>query len=472
MSVLVYNGVYLDMVDTQGISRQAIYSDDGTTYHWTLWTFDIIAVINQDATSYSAAGVAAAAQSPVATDTGIRHKLMQPQKQLYYRVGDENLLQCPANGYETDADNGPTPISFDILEIQGISTFLVRYRIECRVNECTGGSRPIILSHRWQTRLEIDQDHFSTRIVQGVAVFRGDEVRSQNVNVDQFRRDLFHPIGQNMQRENVVVDVLSGGNAVQYSFVDREKAFNLGVNSVATRVEMFQSGGVYQPDVAATTTSHIIGELQRGVDRNLQAAAGSTTPQGGAFVAVGLANAVFASAVSLAKSILPRYFAHIVVRAWGNRNSKKSDLRRLAIGTALSKVGGPSLLYATEAVLTEESTGKYVTFEITHRYFSQIQQLALLVSGRNTANVGQFLTSFVAPGLDPVFALFTQSEDLFNSFGGSTATQVDVGNPAFPNSSNSRGTWLGGAVAQALQEPCAVPDAPVGRFRNEDQSFR
>src|SRR2546430_1159929 len=109
MSTLIYNGIELQPIRTHEISRDEIYSDDGTTYLYTKWHFDVFCIYNPGTTSYDfvnrpasigthpsvAPGlpVAQADKKPAPiTDIAVRSFLRVPRATFTYKVGDTVLL--------------------------------------------------------------------------------------------------------------------------------------------------------------------------------------------------------------------------------------------------------------------------------------------------------------------------------------------------------------------------------------------
>ena len=140
MAEFAYNGIVMELVKTRMIGREPIRSPDGTDIMYVKHTFDIDAVYNPEATSYGFGEDGEAVQQPgflpVTTDAAIRQQLMSPRQQLIYAVNDTILLESPYPGSTTDAWVGPMPISCNVREIIGTKTFLISYRIETWVNEC------------------------------------------------------------------------------------------------------------------------------------------------------------------------------------------------------------------------------------------------------------------------------------------------------------------------------------------------
>src|SRR5262249_37845431 len=154
----------------------------------------------------------------------------QPQKQLLLSIQDGSSptgtvwLRSPQSGMATDAYNGPIPKHVRVVKEVGGVTMLVEVVLETFVNECPGRTLtvpvpppgvgtvsvrvpPIVLSHRWEATddISLNSGYLTTRTVRGHAVLRTDAALQANVVPDDFRREFFHPVIPNCQREDIVV---------------------------------------------------------------------------------------------------------------------------------------------------------------------------------------------------------------------------------------------------------------------------
>src|SRR5678816_2661214 len=176
MSVVVYRGISLEIVNTREHRREIVNSPDGTTYLWTKWTFDFDCRYHIRATSYtefpvagSPLGAVAAipGRSPFQTDTVLRKYLSQHRGVLRVDTGGGRLLTSPATGFGLDANNGPIVEACNVERVLGDKQFLVRLRITTCINECdrnvTAAANPDytninpVVSHRWSRREDVDQ---------------------------------------------------------------------------------------------------------------------------------------------------------------------------------------------------------------------------------------------------------------------------------------------------------------------------
>lgn len=490
MSFIQYGQLNLTWIDTNEIVREPQYCEDGTTYRDTKWMIDVNCVFNPSAVSYTTqngniianppknlqifpvgvgpinvvqppSGVGqnfAGGSLPVLTDVSIRQYLSQPRRQLYVYVDNDGqapylLLRSPttANGYTSDERNGPLVDVASVVWMNGLRSWLVRVRFTTYVNECTAQNP--ILSHRWTRRVETDEHHFAVLATEGEVIFRPTVMIPAGTWPDQYRANFFPPIDRNFQREKVVVIPSSDGLKINYQVVDRENCFNLGLNSVATKVEAYQTGWYKKQGANAAGLEAFDGGNFGGI-----AAATVLSP----FAGLG-ATARFAGGAAMPAVLgtAPQYYNHIIVRAWGNRNSARYDLYRLAMGIINTEIG--HLLFsangASEIIVTQDLLNKFV--EVQGTFTAGAETTALLITGAfgGAANPTgyQFMDALFHPSLGAGAA-----ENLAANYNGLTQNinQGQAGNPAFPYSAGSRGTWQGQLIAQSLSNPCSLPPGP------------
>lgn len=144
-------------------------------------------------------------RAPV-TDISLRHILSQPRQQLVVGVGTVESLRSPRKGFTVDSHNGPKPIQWDVVQISGTKTFIVDFAIQVALNECylfNTKAPSVLLSHRWQMMGETDQDGYTTRYIQGRAVFNTEKLLAVGGQADDFRDALFHPVPMNFRRGDI-----------------------------------------------------------------------------------------------------------------------------------------------------------------------------------------------------------------------------------------------------------------------------
>jgi len=489
MSVFIYNGIELKDISIQRYHREPIYH--GPTYLYTRNIVHVRGIYNPAATSWNLPGnfgppeLFAGKNAPT-TDLAIRNHLLTPRKLLRWstsnRAGDTitllfsppvvNLLQAT-----TDANNGPTPLSCDVVKNAGDKTFWVDFVIQTDLNEYSlFAQKPnIILSHLWRMTDDIDQDFFTTRTIQGQLILRTDRRLELNAVPDEFRGWIFHPVPTNFQRESINVTALEDGSRLDYKIVDREKASNIVAQGV-TRITAIYSQGLKKP-------SHE--DAIRAIGGAVVASAANITELGGRAVgAIGggftgsaplkileqfgnLGGAIAAEQMRSGWRIgqavgdqVPRFYHTLKVEVWGNRNANRTNLQSVARQVLNKKVGQLNLAFGgLDYSVTHDLMGKYVRLD------------AQLLSGPTQGAIDQLFRAFNAGAARP-FAVPDFSFGPDDAIPDITSI-VPVVNPAPPNDSGSRGTFIGRLAANVLRDhqtnptqPAAAPDSasrtPIG----------
>jgi hypothetical protein len=284
---IIYNGISIEIVKVQEISRQSVYDDSGTDYLYTKWSINVTGLIegkaalaaigmggmtwtntntppigllspvvpvtplaasgplpiSPAATIAAPAGLANAPNRPIKTDAAIRHSLSIPRRMLQI-VSDavaagapaEILLQSPpislppATNAVCDCKNGPHPIAVVVDSVFGdANMFGVTFQVETYVNEDTFNGRlpTVLLSNRFSCRHDINENSFMTRYVNGVAIFRADYTwpggPNPAVNPDSLRGAMMLPIPLGCERNDMKTESSRDGLQVTYSFTDVHK---------------------------------------------------------------------------------------------------------------------------------------------------------------------------------------------------------------------------------------------------------
>lgn len=474
MSTFSYADIVLKPVLTQSVQRRMVY--DGPTYLYTRWLIRVQGLFNPQVTSYSAdAGTVAnpniqQGNNPAFTDSSIRHKLAQPQQRLLYTAAGEDalgqpmlfrdglnqkslvILQCPAPNQglttfplTTDANWGPTPIAIDVKRV-GIRTWWIDYTVQCDVNECVrvNNFAPFVLSNRWTMSHSVNEHHYTTRTVQGRAIFRTDLMKGLAIRPDDYRAAFFFPCPKNFKRENVQVRVNQRGNELHYSFTDREQVYKILVKNV-TKIKAsitFREGVGSLLDRAeelALAGKKLAISKARSLSMDPAKVAGHMTA---AWIEFGVNSAM------IAKRQLPTCGITANVEVWGNRNSTRKELENVVGQILKTKLPEINALGGRWFGVQQQST-----YDLMAKY----------VSNQTTFNLGPVASMRNSPGifLQGVEARFPQLLD--ESITDVIATG-DQDGYTMPGGSGSRGTYLERCVAQALQDPCGAP--PTGVFVN------
>lgn len=409
---LQYNGVNLKIVRLLESLRQDQYDPSGIDYIHSHWRLSVEAIYAPDRTSFGETFVTAGAtqpnafpdptnptvgtaNSPVYTDLALRHRLMQPQKQLYVwfdsaAPGQQDPRQmwvvAPTDGCPCDPINGPHPIECTVSEVFGAGrTFLVRFSVEFATRDCGWGQKPtpILVSNRFTCRSGHDENYAETRVIEGIAIFRPDLVKRLGAQIQDYIPAIAPPPPANCVRTVDRLDLLPDGATVEYAFRDVQqmvpycdyptaptgtivgsKPRNVAkISCVVTR--QFQQAGA--EEVLNTSAGFLrdamwaISQAAGVIDRVVQG--GSSIVVGAATAGVGDADFIgmdkafgrmagfgiavgeltlglgLATVQSL-NAVLPRYTEQVVVRVQGNPAAKKADLQYLAYAVAFGQLTG------------------------------------------------------------------------------------------------------------------------------------
>lgn len=386
------------------------------------------------------------ATAPV-TDISLRHILSQPRQQLVVGVGTVESLRSPRKGFTVDSHNGPKPIQWDVVQISGTKTFIVDFAIQVALNECylfNTKAPSVLLSHRWQMMGETDQDGYTTRYIQGRAVFNTEKLLAVGGQADDFRDALFHPVPMNFRRGDIKTYPSEDGSECAYTLVDREMPINYLVGGV--RIECFKYSRTVRPGAIAIAQGAARGAVRFGAQG---AGAGGVAGPWGAGIG-GIIGAAGGAVVEGAIASIPMQEIGVTVRVWGNADKQRKRLEALAINMAGQLFAQAGLLFrvtaTTSAELVHDIMGRFVEFKAT--VLRGLPPLNLLIEP--LINLPDLTGSFAE---DDGVKDITTAEDADNP------PPVGFLEPG-QRTRFSRGTYVGTLVAQALQAPCAASGTP------------
>lgn len=478
MGFLTYGGVTIGNDNIPGHQllwkRQAVV-DASSNYLYTTGILRYRGHLNRSCVSYILNAQNPGRPDPlqgqdgVSTDLAIRHWMMQPRRVLSYKINSKEGVLCPlplvfgdpdpadsTQFFACDCANGPVPIDCDVVAVPGSKTFWIDWSVRVAINECRTGryssmnNQPtVLLSHTWEMISSTDQDHFSTRRIEGAATFRRDILEKFQsapganpitVVPDDFRQYFVHPVPSNMQRVGINVNVLPDGCTVRYTVTDRETVVNIIASQWPniTRIEAVRKIGATKVGLEETIISGLnqIPKLVVGGE----AIAGNEGILGTQVVS-GALSGIF---TAVARAI-PLVRDGLVIRIWGNRLATRSDLRNCAVFILRAvfnnreQLQANALLGGVDIQFSEDLMGE----------FCELQ--AGIVLGP--------IQSTIRLGIGNAFGLMdvTQLRMPSDSIPGVTTGDPNVAAPALPNDGGTRGTFLGRLVAQLLLTSCARP---------------
>lgn len=392
-----YGGIQLQVVKTNEIAFEAVYTQDQIDYLYTRVIIDIQAIVNPGATSYTQQGgipTSTPGTLPTTTVEAIRHVLSQPRRQLV--IGDylnQKMLAIPGD-YDCDVKGGPFPKVHRIVEVQGSRTFLVRWSCEANIIECPAGTdAPVLISNRWSDQHTINEYHLTTRTATGRTVFRRDYLEAAGKFPDDYRSAILPPVNSDFQRTRVNIMVPPTGNELVWQVTDEERIYNLG-----------ETDG--RQDNQGKVGSGIIRiEGTQGIQ---SIPSGPNGP------------------------VMPNTILVVELRALGSRYSDQWTMLQRILGlvaTLVPKLGTDQGYWITNARV-QRSLG--MTEKTVDVVFHILQQPPAILKA------GNIDYSAFEPPLSDIAKIFAQND----------------GNPNLPNDSGSRGSAIVAAMVQLLTVPC------------------
>ncbi len=436
MSAILYGGkdaqdkkgLVLDICRINSWQQEIARDPSGLDYLWTVHTVDATCVFNPTATA-----VTAGDYGPV-TARNVKTILMQPQKFLKVTLGSEDVLVSPVMFDDVRVENptvdctvGPVPLACNVEAVHGSKSLIVRFVIRTWLNEYTP-KQSGLQSHRWNETDYIDELHYTTRVMEGTAIFRKDYVTAEDLRPDDMRVLFNHPVPLNFQRQSIrITSIEQEGTMISYEIIDQETPVNL--NSMP----FVRVAGQY---------NHM---YTRGDNFRIQGP-GKTTASGFAGLAQGGLQFVANNAAAYINSNGRQ--DSIQLFAWGNRLASNKDIISKLASIASTYIGTGGLF--NMAFLGTINWG----FDVANRYawFSHSRQLSGALGGINYG-----INDIVAQSGTADEKLFFQP---FYKADGKANPLPPGQTPGTGNSIGIRGTYLGAVVLQALQSsPSAKPGA-------------
>jgi hypothetical protein len=384
-----------------------------------------------------------------------------------------------------DAKNGPICSVNRIMEMDGPKTWLVNVQFTTWVNNCNENTSPI-LSHRWEQGIDTDQDGFAIITRRGTVVFNAGRLYGADQSPDFYHGQFFQAPPPNFAREKVNVTVASDNSKAEYTVVDRERVFNLGWDSPATRVEATLTTYWVQGSLMNVAADMAAGAPMTGGEIAGMWGGVATFGMSSAWAAQSYVRRQVGSAAASTVQQLPKYRATFDGQAWGGRTSTRKRLYQLLLGIAMRRIGPPDFFNragTTSVIVSQDCMTKHVRIQMTFEWSDRtIVQLfgAFGQAGALGATFGVAYQIGANPN-DPIDWLAEQEEDMLNlkpstapnAVGDPTlnVTQRPIGNrqlnPSSIESRNSRGPgFYQYMITQALLGQCETPPMPGAPLTN------
>jgi hypothetical protein len=483
LSVGVIN---FDVLKTRSFVRQAEMSSDGRSWLWDRVTLDAEVVLNPQLFSYEGGGVptAVAGHVPAITEEAIATYLKTPRLTVIYQDESGNVvLRQPDPGYNCDVNSGPYVENFRVDSVCGLTSWTCSIRVVAHVNATD--SRPILLSHTWRRSHLIDREGLTSIVTEGTAVFRADELDFRNLSVDQFRGYLAHPVPTDFIRESVQVSPSEDGNKIHYRLQDLQLPIGLYRDSGFRKMEVFFSPYITRISADAGVLAAVAsfrstfgGAVPGIISTGLSGSPGAAAMQAG----LSLSSALNAGANSYLATSTPQYRKTVLVRGWGDPSTLKAVQAKKCLLVALQVLVNSASLVGTGLSVSFglDMTSKFVECTVVAfsgpeaAAFAEINALRdLNVPGLSQLNTWfnniTGVTAAIPPTPDPVsWALMSLPGETVVVDGVAILTGNSNINPPLPNSSGTRGSYLGKLAAQALQSPESLPPLIDQNQANKD----
>lgn len=474
MATLRYAGVAIEVLPGQGtrtlnIIESAKYSDDGIDYKWHEIIIEAQGIVNPSVI----------AVTPGATSGNtlwaLQNQLKAPRQELTLDIAADRVIQAPPRLVQfgnlagtqitmtaiaaalaagvalpgilagSDCDGGPFPEELKIIEVQGIKSVLIYFRVRCTINLCNN----IVLTNRWSIHHHIDELHYTTRTVEGTMTLRRDLLdfagafAALALTPDSFRSSLMISCPTNMQRESVDVRQGSDAYTLDYTVVDKERPLNSATGFPALRIEGNATSG-YQTDIHAfiADTLHSLPSLPRRVLM-------------GNFDYLGTLE-------KATRAMIPIPMSNALVRVYGDRTSSKLDLASIALNVIIDRftvAGAPrgtTLIGVVSCYLTQDIENRMVELRmeliplpVKYGAFNSFSGAAIICQGGMMDLTRQI--NLPAPWVNLV--------------------GTDGPNPIFPGSGQTVGTFIGSMIAQVLGTTCTVTPTPPANASRIDQGL-
>lgn len=336
---IVYGGLELKIMKTNQISRDHILSADGLTYLYTRYAINVIAVVNPKATSQPEGSL------PATSDKALLQILRAPRLPLKVTREIEDQIFIDFDDV-CDVKGGPFPRLYNIEQVNGVKTYIVRWAVEYFATECD--DTPTILSNRWSATEDVDENHFPIRVFRGRAVFNltkiyggsnlkaggGPAIATTPLTPDQYRVYLFPETPNGWRRTRIDVQQGSDAATVDYTVVDHWAPIRWG-KFAACKVDAWHSSVLSQESRGEEWINFAVYHGPKAIYEGATEGGKKYGPVG-AFVGGGAALA--GAALTSAKRILPQNFEVVHVEVQGDGDTTIANLLALATDIAFGKI--------------------------------------------------------------------------------------------------------------------------------------
>lgn len=449
-----------------------------TTYETTRWLVSFLVTYNPASISFVAVGglpLAGRGVMPVNTDQSIRDYLEEPRGQLVVRsVSNPSLTQLqlanpandpksivissPSKGRRCDVRNGPFCRVNSIQHIAGERLWKIHLTFETYVTGTSAGQkRGLILNNRWSVTSDINWQHVTTRVYQGICTVNANLLNDSTVGFagnPGYRSGVMDSIRQSFagftvpygfQRTFVKVEMTPDGNNAAYVVRDEEQLYSKPGDPNVPRIEVHDSNWLQKMGWGAAVASNM-NPLAASIALSAQRLGLSTR------AAMALAQPVMLPTTAMAVGVaqIPKMSRTVIVRIWGNQLKARGDLVSRGMAIAAARLGRIAVFdVATAEIVVSGDSNNLVMVTWTTKW------------GRENA-YGDF-TNFVLDGGGTTVGgtKSSGSSAWVNSLGkkldfnlpnNNVMTATPSKNPPFPNQGGTAGTAVGDKIAPLITQ--------------------
>lgn len=457
---LQIGGLDLQIEHCHEVRIEPVMDDSGLDELYRRITISLTCVFNPSAT-VAGGFPGGGPEAPAYTLAVLQNTLAQPRQRIVVSWGSVILWDVPgfdvASGVILPCDpaGGPFVKNVRVTQVMGLKTFIVQLQVQFHVTQCDD----VVLSNRWRATSHTGENFLSRRVIDGRAKLRIDYLNFETplLMADAFRKNFFLPVPAGFRRDRVDVVATEDGSELLYHCEDIQCHVNLGTTAPASKAWVSATAGIDVPfeglrglaTASASVAAHghgVIGEMF-----SRAAVLGGSLLAGSPLLAGALRVGTFAAGTA---GIIPVPKASVTARVEGLAGASIASLAKIGLQLCLDRYSKLTL-------------GK--SLFIVSCYVTQIN-----VAGMDETPTIEARMEFLPTSPKVLTALFTPESAIpglmnwsTNFTGGAAGapplpvpmtTDPATGNPAFPASNASRGTWVGFLVTQALKDGCALPD--------------
>ena len=265
-STLTYGGIQIGYIKTNVFKQEPIYDSSHTDLLYQKITLSVSGVISYCGQAAGKLPIPSATLNGGSPTYGcaspqeivaIRQKMLTPRGTLVYTVDGVELIRSPVPGKAgRDEANGPKPIRFDIVKIDGGKTLFVEFEVETFINECNMGScsqntqykqvgSNQVLSNRFTIVDSFDTNYLHTRTITGTLVLSGVNAPLNAEWAAYVAALTFLPtIPEGWKRDSISLTQEKDTLTYQYTIVDKQLQYAMPGKAVSIDAQYTQTFGI------------------------------------------------------------------------------------------------------------------------------------------------------------------------------------------------------------------------------------